>query len=366
MTSPIKVGILGLSANYSWAANAHVQYLTSSDQYNIVALCNSSVKSAEEAIAAHKLPAGTKAYGNPEELAKDPNVDLVVCSTRVDRHYATIAPALKAGKNVYVEWPLGKDLKEAEELLRLSEKGLVKKAIVGLQGRTSPVIREVKDLITKDRIGKVLSSTLTSQGGNLGETESAGISYLATKDVGGNLVTIHFGHTVDYIQDVLGEFKSVSTLLANRRPTISILAADGTMAEKSFHKTSDDTIFVQGTTTKDAIPVSITMRGGKPFKNTPGLDWRIYGEKGEIRITCMLPMLQYGFPDMKIEVHDFEKNDVEEVPFEEEFAHFPLPARNVARVYKAFAEGDESVLCSLAEAVERHRFIDEMYKSSQE
>ena len=48
-------------------------------------------------------------------------MDLVVCSVRVDRHFGAIAPALRAGKNVYVEWPLGKNLEEAEELLRLSK-----------------------------------------------------------------------------------------------------------------------------------------------------------------------------------------------------------------------------------------------------
>ena len=37
------------------------------------------------------------------ELANNQNIDLVVCSVRDDRHLKTISPALKAGKDVYVE-----------------------------------------------------------------------------------------------------------------------------------------------------------------------------------------------------------------------------------------------------------------------
>lgn len=69
------------------------------------------------------------------ELAKDPNIDLVVCSVRVDRHFETIAPSLRAGKDVFVEWPLGKSAAEARELLKLKNEGGVKRAIVGLQAR---------------------------------------------------------------------------------------------------------------------------------------------------------------------------------------------------------------------------------------
>lgn len=175
--APIRVGFLGLS-KAGWARGAHLPFLKSSEKYQIVAICNSSVKSSKEAIKLYDLPAETKAYGDPEgkspsarccghvnnakkDLAKDPNIDLVVCSVRVDRHLPTISPSLKAGKDVYVEWPLGKDLAEAEELLRLKNEGKVKHATVGLQARQAPIIKTVKKLIADGEIGKVLSSTWT-------------------------------------------------------------------------------------------------------------------------------------------------------------------------------------------------------------
>ena len=75
--SPIRVGIVGLSPNAvtSWASRAHLPYLLASEgKYEIKALCNSSVESAQAAIETYKLPSATKAYGNPEDLARDPDV----------------------------------------------------------------------------------------------------------------------------------------------------------------------------------------------------------------------------------------------------------------------------------------------------
>ena len=75
--APIRVGIIGLSANAatSWASRAHLPYLVASNgKYEIKALCNSSIKSAQAAINEYKLPSSTKAYGDPQALADDPDV----------------------------------------------------------------------------------------------------------------------------------------------------------------------------------------------------------------------------------------------------------------------------------------------------
>lgn len=134
------------------------------------------------------------------DLAKDKDIDLVVCSVRVDRHLPTISPSLKAGKDVLVEWPLGKNLAEAEELLRLKNEGGVKTAVVDLQARQAPIVKKLRDVIESGKIGKVLNSTWTAAGGGLGATITQAYEYLTQREVGGNLVTIHFGHSIDYIQ----------------------------------------------------------------------------------------------------------------------------------------------------------------------
>ena len=98
--APIGVGFIGLPASgYAWSSWAHLPYLKASPHYKIVAVLNSSTKSSHASIDAHGLGPEAKAYGDPESLARDPNVDLVVCSVRVDRHSALIKPSIEAGKD---------------------------------------------------------------------------------------------------------------------------------------------------------------------------------------------------------------------------------------------------------------------------
>jgi predicted dehydrogenase len=112
-------------------------------------------------------------------------VELVVCSVRVDKHLPTVAPSLKAGKNVFVEWPLGKSAEEARQLLQLKNEGRVKTAVVGLQARKDPMLNKIKSLIESGAIGKVLSSTWAAQALNGGPTATEGAKYIGDKEVGG-------------------------------------------------------------------------------------------------------------------------------------------------------------------------------------
>ena len=51
-------------------------------------------------------------------------------------------PALQAKKNVFVEWPLGVDLKQAEEIAAYAKKQGVK-TVVGLQQRLGTAVLKV-------------------------------------------------------------------------------------------------------------------------------------------------------------------------------------------------------------------------------
>lgn len=95
----------------------------------------------------------------PLDLAKDKSIDLVVCSTRVDRHFSTVRSSIIAGKDVFVEWPLEKNLAIVKEMNELAKKH-GGRTIVGLQGRYSEPVVKIKSLVDGGRIGKVLGSTL--------------------------------------------------------------------------------------------------------------------------------------------------------------------------------------------------------------
>lgn len=316
---------------------------------------------------------------NSLDLANDQNVDLVVCTVRVDRHYKTIIPAIKAGKNVLVEWPLGKNLQEAEELLKLTKEYNVKLAAVGCQGRFDSTFRTVKSLIDKGKIGKILSTSVVGPGIIGGLALDLGSEYLSQIEIGGNLVTIPFGHFMDSFTHgmygnlfhpvpiimpiVLGEPKSFESVLAVQRPTVKIINKDGSTAKKDIKVTSHDQILVHGKLNSGAV-FSINVRGGDQFKGESGVDWRIYGEKGEVWVKALNMHMQI-FGGTSICHHNFEKDEVEEIDFlEEEFNDMYPIHRNVARLYEAVAAADPAAFCTFEHAVKRHRFIDALYKQN--
>ena len=198
--SPIRVGLVGLSTSSNprapgaWGVNAHLPSLLNSPSYTITAVCNSSVASAEASIAHHKLGDAVIAYGSPQDLAKDPNVDMVVVSVNVDKHYALAKPAILAKKDIFVEWPLGVNTEEAEELTMLANREGVK-TIVGLQARADPMVVKIKELVDSGRIGEVKSSTVVGQFGGIPSDVwiKSAVYYLDAKS-GGNALTIYAGH----------------------------------------------------------------------------------------------------------------------------------------------------------------------------
>lgn len=192
--APIRLGLIGLTATPgAWANVAHIPYLSQSSKYKIVALANSSVASAEGAIKAHNLSSDVKAYGSPADIAADPDVDMVVVSVSVQKHYELIKPALEAGKMAFVEWPLGSSTAEAEALTGLAKKKNLK-TVVGLQGRQSNITRTLKELVGRGKLGKVLSSTVVAESAGFATEVPIKYKYFTDKRAGGNNFTIVFGH----------------------------------------------------------------------------------------------------------------------------------------------------------------------------
>ena len=79
---------------------------------------------------------------------------------RVPDHYQITKDALEAGKHVFTEWPLGKDIDEAQELADLARsKGL--KVVVGLQARAAPALNYLKELVEDGYIGEIMSCSMS-------------------------------------------------------------------------------------------------------------------------------------------------------------------------------------------------------------
>lgn len=137
---------------------------------------------------------------------------------------------------------------------------------------------------------------------------------------------------------------------------VRIVKADGSVAKENAKKTTPDHVMIQGLLKSGAV-LSAMIRGGAPFKGSPGLEWSIYGEK----ITGPSAFIEIVGTN-SIKLHDFATDEIMEIALKNgAFAEMGPINRNVARIYEAIAAGDKTILCDFERAVKRHQFIEEVY-----
>src|SRR5207244_2597435 len=204
------------------------------------------------------------------------DVDVVAITVKVPHHRELVSAALTAGKAVYCEWPLGRDLDDARAMAALAAGQGVRTA-VGLQARQAPAIELVQALLSDGYVGEVLSTTmvgLSVPGDVVGQPNA----YMLDEANGANVLTIGVGHSLDILNHVLGEFAELSAVSDLRRPLITIEETG-----EQIVKTAADQIAVIGTLTSGAtasVHVREAVAGGTGFL------WEINGTDGTLRITA--------------------------------------------------------------------------------
>src|SRR5437588_5023594 len=256
--STLGVGIIGVSPVRGWAATAHIPALRVLPNYEIRAL---SAHSADSARAAGEAFGVSAVFSDHEQLVTQADVDVVAVTVKVPHLRELVSAALAAGKAVYCEWPLGRDLDDARAMAALAaELGL--RTVVGLQARQAPAIEFVRELLSNGYVGEVLSTTMigVSVAGDVVVQPNV---YMLDANNGANLLTVAVGHSLDSLNYVLGEFVELSALSAIRRPLIT---AEET--REQITKTAPDQIAVIGKLTAGAtasLHVREAVAGGIGF-----------------------------------------------------------------------------------------------------
>ncbi|GIJ84621.1 transcription regulator gal80 [Aspergillus pseudoviridinutans] len=360
----INVGIVGLSAGGGWAATAHLPYLQQSDKYTITAVCNSSTDTSRKAIEKYGLDSAD-AFSDVTTMCTSQKVDLVVCAVAVFSHYELIKPAIEAGKDVYVEWPLCATTKEAEEIQQLAKKKGVR-TIIGLQGCVSHVLTTLEDIIKSGKIGTPLVTHISGSAGT-GETGTRlaeRYQYFKDRDIEGVtgqvMLSIYIGHTLEPLIRLLGQPTEVSAQLKTTWPIVDVFSADNKLLASGVKKTADDYASLQGTLAS-GVKYAYNIRGGEAFDDGEGLVWDIIGDKGQIRLNGSSIMLNLGATDFKIRVKDYESNRIEVAKLHQHL-DLPLAAQNVGRLYENFADG--KTVPTFDDAVRLHQFLDAIFLSA--
>src|SRR5438270_6224417 len=357
--STLGVGIIGVSPVRGWAATAHIPALRALPSYEIRAL---SAQNAEAARAAGEAFGVSRVFSDHEQLVTQPDIDVVAVTVKAPHHRALVSAALAAGKAVYCEWPLGRDLDDARAMAALAAKQGVH-TVGGLQARQAPAIEFVQQLLRDGYVGEVLSTTMVglSVPGDVVVEPNA---YMLAKANGANLLTIAVGHSLDTLNYLLGEFTDLSAVSDLRRPLITIEETGEQIA-----KTAADQIAVIGTLTSGAtasIHIREAVAGGTGFL------WEINGTDGTLQITADAPYP--GIFPLTV-TGATGGNEPAELPAPAAstqkwpaLTHLEgAPAYNVGRAYAAFAaDGDEGThtVPDFADAVRRHEVIAAIERSA--
>lgn len=185
--------------------------------------------------------------------------------------------ALAAGKMVYCEWPLARNLAEAEALAALArEKKL--KTVVGLQGRLHPPIRFLRELVRQGAIGRPLSTSIRAHPGEAtwyGHFDPP-FEFMAESANGANMLSIAVGHALEPLAQVLGEFDSVSAVVSNRRGN-GVRLRDGSRMKND----TPDEIAAVGFLQNDIV-ASLHYSAGNP--SAKPMSWEILGSAGSLLV----------------------------------------------------------------------------------
>ena len=207
----IRIGIIGANVHYGWGTRAHIPALLALPEYELAAVCTTRRETAEESAKHYGV---NLAFHDYNEIAKHPDIDLVSVCVRAPLHHRMVMAALKAGKHVFCEWPLGANLAEAEEMASMARsKGVC--AMVGLQARGDPALLLLQELLSEGYVGEILACNMTmflSGILEMGLTRA----WMADRENGAHTLSIPTGHSLDALCFCVGDFKEVSAHIATQ------------------------------------------------------------------------------------------------------------------------------------------------------
>lgn len=143
----INIGVIGYGY---WGPNI-VRNFIATEGVNVVSLCDMDKGSLKRA---RKLYPHLELFTDYRDIAASRNIDAVCVITPVFTHYEIAREALRNGKHVFIEKPFTSTVKEAEDLIRLAEKGGLK-IMVDHTFLFTGAVRKIKELIGNNALGEI-------------------------------------------------------------------------------------------------------------------------------------------------------------------------------------------------------------------
>lgn len=354
---PLRVGLVGADAGgKGWAPMAHLPAIKGLAELELAAVCTSR---PESAAAAAKAFGVARSFHDVAELAASPDIDAVAVVVRAVHHHEAVVAALKAGKHVSCEWPVGTSLLQTRELAALArQRGVV--TAVGLQGRSTPALQYLKELVEGGWLGELLSVDVSAVVTGVTQVPSQA-AWEAERKKGAHFFNVTGGHTIDTLLFCCGALARVSARVTTRIGEVRFADTGGT----GVVETPDTLLFVG----ELANGAAVSYRGVTVTTRSPGWRMELNGSKGTLVATT--PVMPQITP---IELRGARGNDelavlavpprLDAIP-----ANIVGPARNVAGVYRGFAQAiaeGRPFNPDFGHAVRVHELLESLVRSSRE
>ena len=315
----LRVGIVGADNKHSWAKISHIPAVQNVPGVRLAAVATRHEESAREAAQAF---GADRWFSDPYAMILDDDIDIVTVAVKMPWHRQLVLAALRAGKAVYCEAPLGRSVGETEEMARAVR---FHHTAIGLQARLNPAARRAAELISSGAIGRPIDAKIVAPAAGWGPEMTAEYDLLNKLWSGADLITISGGHALDLAESVLGPIHDVVAGTEIRWPVVKLVDT----GEESERETPD-LLWVAGKTQSGAAFTAHFEGGVKPEDVSSRIEIR--GSDGWLRLTSDHP---YGFQGGDLTLTSsvpFDRPDPLVVPPD------TIPsAINVAEIYASLA-----------------------------
>lgn len=180
------IGVVLIGAG-NIAQNIHLPILAAMPGVKLLGIADRQISKARILAERYKVP---HAVRTAEDALAIPGVQAVVVTTSTDGHHDVALQAIQAGKDVFVERPVGRTLQEAMDIKVAAQEHNVQ-VMVGMNHRFRPDVVNMKNAVDRGDIGPVfyVKAGWVKQ-------RSTDARWLAQADKSGGGVLIDLGITV--------------------------------------------------------------------------------------------------------------------------------------------------------------------------
>jgi predicted dehydrogenase len=198
---PLRVGMIGVG----WGSVVQTPAFRMVPEFEVAALCSRRKERVEK--AGEQLGIADTSTDWESFVQRD-DLDVISIATPVDLHHEQTLAAIRAGKHVLVEKPVGIDPKQTAEMLATAQAAGVAHAVC-FESRWEPARLAVWDLVCSGHLGTPYLAAARSGADFWHPIRALQSEWMYRKDEGGGYLMGMGSHDIDYLCALFGEPISV-------------------------------------------------------------------------------------------------------------------------------------------------------------